>query len=468
MSIRGFCRVKRAGKPSLFDHHAIVSALFRALLKRGIAASLAAIAVAFLAASILSQQACESSSDTRKGWQSSGQGQTVKTNITPSLRAIDLRTEPSIRVRLATGQTSAMFQSDASVQLAVPGHGADQPVQTPVMLSRQGDVFLLKDSTGRSLRINSPVLQLSTTSQPLSFDGVQYAGTIIIHAQGNRFEIVNQIPLETYLPGVLAGELYKHWDEETFRAQAVAARSYAIAEMIDNQHRQWDVVSGQRSQMFTGMDSHSKAVQAAQATRGQVLWYRSDIVRAYYSSCAGGAGQDAAAIFPAEKDIAPLRGRVLGSWGSNSRFYQWGPIVRDRAELSERIKKWGQINKHEVANIGLVVSILASQKNHAQRPTHFQLMDHTGRKFTLNAEQTRAACNQDVRGLADLNFDQKLKSSYMTALPQDNEFVFQGRGFGHGVGLDQHGAQQMAQRGYNYASILAFYYPQSELRQLYR
>ena len=280
--------------------------------------------------------------------------------------------------------------------------------------------------------------------------------------------MVNHVQLERYLPGVLDRELYSHWHPQTYQSQAIAARSYAAARLARTQRRHFDLEATQASQVYGGTTGNRKALLAVRETRGMVLTYSETVVPAYYSSCSGGAGQDAVVAFPDAPDMAPLRGRDHGVWGQDCPLFRWGPIKRDRGRLSRRLAAWGRHNAHPIGDLKHIGAIDIAARNSVQRPTKFRIRDAQGDMYELGPEFFRYAVNFRGPGAPPLSAKAKLPSSHVSAVVDGQQVRFvDGRGFGHGVGMDQFGAEAMARRGHTAPAILSFYYPQSQLVQAY-
>ena len=170
--------------------------------------------------------------------------------------------------------------------------------------------------------------------------------------------------------------MYANCTLESFKAQAVAARSYAFWEMTIGRRRHYDLESTTASQVYGGKASNTTAIQAVRATRGQVIAYEGRVVPAFFSSSTGGLGQDALVAFPTRvEDIAPLRAREHGAWDRDSPTYRWGPIVRDTATLSRRIAAWGLRRKHAAEKLGPLQSIEVAARNRVGRPAQFALVE---------------------------------------------------------------------------------------------
>ena len=383
-----------------------------------------------------------------------------------------LSREPHVRIRIPKAGKRITFAGKSKFRVT-PGTAKPRTLAGPVTVQRSSSSAKLSLHRGdnRPAIIEAAVIELSSTNgKPIRIGKAAYPGSIVLYARsdGDGFDVVNHVLIEQYLPGVLDRELYRHWQPVTYQAQAIAARSYAIAEQGRTRRRHFDLESTQASQVYGGVTANAKARRAVRRTRGTVLTYGGSVLPAYYSSCTGGRGQDAAAAFPNAPDIPPLRGRYHGAWGSASRYYHWGPIQRQRSTLSNRIAAWGRRKGHAVAALTSIRSITISRYNAVNRPTAFTITDAGSATYQLGAETFRFACNFDDASLPKLTSAARLRSSFTKVTVAGRYVTFSdGRGFGHGVGMDQHGAQAMAQRGHNAGSILAFYYPEAKLVKAY-
>lgn len=384
---------------------------------------------------------------------------------TPSSASI--RNEPGVRVRVMNS-VPAVTVAGSRLTLRSPG-AAPASFTPPVRVTRQAGAFVVTDGRNASVRWPGEVLEIDGSGGPLQLGSSTYPGTLVLHPAGTGIEVVNHVPIEQYLPGVLERELYASWPPEAFAAQAIAARSYAIAQRATTANRHYDLESTVASQVYGGKATNAKAIDAVNRTRGQVLTYNGRVLTAFFSASSGGVSQDAQAAFPDKQgslDIPPLRGRPHG-WGKSSNNFTWGPIRRDVRELSQRIAAWGRTNGNPVANLATLTRVDVIARSGSGRPATFQLTDSRGMTYRLAAEHFRFACNADAPGLTKLESAQQVKSSFLEIRLAGGAATFTGRGHGHGVGLDQWAARDMATQGYTGQQIAAFFYPGAQIQQLY-
>lgn len=379
---------------------------------------------------------------------------------------------PTVRIRIGRNLSELRLATSGDVLIS-PGAAqqATRSFKSPVSVQGTAHGFAIRDASGAAVEWRHSVLEVTDAAGGgIWIDGRGYPGTVRLHAAvaAACVDAVNHVPMESYLPGVLDRELLPHWRDATFVAQAIAARSYAMHEMSKGRRKHFDLESTTASQAYAGITGNPRAHHAVRATRGMMLTYRGQVLRAYYSSCCGGVGQDAALAFPNSRDAAPLRGREHGPWCAQSRFYRWGPISRPTATLGRRLALWGKAKKHAIAALRGLTSITVTRRNAAGRPARFTVTDRSRRTFTLAAESFRHACNRDDPALTSLSQGSRLPSAHVRVAVEGSTVRFtDGRGHGHGVGMCQYGGEALAKAGYNAASILGFYYQGARIESIY-
>ncbi|MDH3584793.1 MAG: SpoIID/LytB domain-containing protein [Phycisphaerae bacterium] len=287
----------------------------------------------------------------------------------------------------------------------------------------------------------------------------------------SRFDVINHVRIEAYLPGVLERELYADWRPATYLAQAIAARTYAISRaMINGPGRAYDVESTTASQAYGGQSLRPLAVRAVAATMGMVLTWDQRPIAAFYSSTCGGIRLSPADAFGTPGAAEPLNPQAGAAWCAESEHHRWGPVVRDRAALSARIATWGRRRRLPVAALGRIHSVQVVSRNSLGRAVIYRLTDERGKSYDLRGESLRLAANfySQAAKIPSPPRGQRLRSGWFKVDVVGQQVHFeQGRGFGHGVGLCQYGAQGMAIAGHDPLSILQEYYPQARIERAY-
>ena len=338
------------------------------------------------------------------------------------------------------------------------------------VLSKVASADLTVNGVARTVtaaQVRSERALAATDGKPVAVSGKRYHGTLdLIPAGPDAFDVINVVTLDDYLQGVVPSEAYAKWPAETLKAQAIAARTYAIYQIRTKADgdKHYDVYADVRSQAYGGIDAEAASTNdAVMATRGVVLASgpkgKERIFCAYFSSTCGGATASGRDVF--DDPTPALRERTADGCVEAKR-YRWPEFSITKAELTRRVRVYGERNLMSVAQIGSVRSMEVLSRNAVSRPNRFVLTDESGRRFELDAEQMRNAAN------ADGPKEPQFLSSFFTPVDAGEAIrITDGRGWGHGVGMCQHCTFGWAKRGANVKSILAESYPGSVLVKAY-
>ncbi len=288
-----------------------------------------------------------------------------------------------------------------------------------------------------------------------------------------KIDVIEYLPIETYLVGVVPSEMFADWPLAAYQVQAVCARTYALHERqrsIDL-NQDFDLESTTTDQAYNGGSTNATAQRAVETTRGVVMTWEGQLIRAYYSSTCGGRNASAADVFSTKPGYefnraAPLQAHARDSACQGSKWYRW-EVTRDRLQLSAQIRQWGVKNGHEVQRIGVIESIEAERLNADGRPSIYRLTDEKGRTWDLSAESVRVACNVAAPGAPDVTNTSRVRSGDVEFIVEGPKVVIRGRGFGHGVGMCQYCAKAFADRGMDWKKQLELFYPRALLERAY-
>jgi|SRR5690554_73262 len=354
-----------------------------------------------------------------------------------------------------------------------------------------GEILLNTDTalslTYEEAQVNHTTTQKSSTTAVFNLQFGQgqywageadrfYRGEIRFIPRKKGITVVNQVNLEEYLYSVLPAEMPASWPPEALRAQAIAARSYALANMGGFETRGFDVMGSVLSAAYKGAkNEHPATNRAVDSTRGQVMIYNGKVISAFFSANSGGHTESEQSVWGThhpylqavpDKLLARKRPYLspyeLDQWiktpartySSNaSSSYRWQVLVPS-AEIMRRISQ-----KKELG-LGKITSITTAGRGVSGRVEKIIITGTTG-KYELTG---------------DLNIRNKLgglRSTLFTVQPQLGKdglpeyFLFTGAGWGHGVGMCQTGAAGMATAGYHGEEILTHYYSGVEITTLY-
>jgi SpoIID/LytB domain protein len=170
--------------------------------------------------------------------------------------------------------------------------------------------------------------------QPLSVDGKQYRGRLLVSTDGKKLEVVDVVALENYLKGVVPAEMPSAWPPEALKAQAVAARSYALANL--HKGHDFDLYSDTRDQVYGGVAAESPAASAAlAATKGQVVLWNGKVADTLFFSTSGGRTNSA---LEATGSAVPYLVSVADPYDTFSPYHDWGPVLFDGAKVAKQLK----------------------------------------------------------------------------------------------------------------------------------
>jgi len=169
----------------------------------------------------------------------------------------------------------------------------------------------------------SPLVVRPGKAAPLSLDGRPYHGRLQAVVQSGFLRVINFVELESYLQGVVAGEMPHSWPLEALRAQAVAARSYGLANLVEG--KPFDLYSDVRSQVYLGIaGERPRTNEAVQTTAREVVYYGGAVASTLYFSSSGGKTASAFDVFGT---AIPYLVSRPDPWDKLSPYHRWGPVL---------------------------------------------------------------------------------------------------------------------------------------------
>ncbi len=325
--------------------------------------------------------------------------------------------------------------------------------QKTVIVKSAAGLVMDSDSAGRIRKKmvfganhsgNGPV-RVRSIDQFVVVNGRSYRGWIELRKKKNGLLLViNDLDIEDYLMGVIAEEVPRDWEFEAQKAQAVASRSYALYQKRRAGRKPYHILATVNGQVYAGRRGERDiAVRAVRETEGVVLVYNGEVISAFYHSSCGGHTEDASELWNID---APYLKGVDCDCQEISKYGQWERRVslsRLAAVLGRkgfRLGKISSVNIKTITRAGRVKDVVVR---------------HAGGLLTIPAETLRAALGNSF-----------VPSVFFELSVTGNEMVISGRGRGHGVGLCQWGAQNMALKGYDFKAILKHYYPGTRLMRM--
>ncbi len=341
---------------------------------------------------------------------------------------------PDIRIRLRKNVRKTRIESVARGSEICTGSGQ---CGSSFIVKPSDDGLYLNGTLQKNREIefkgNDPVRVISGKYNK----GVRGSVKVILNSK--RLTVINVLDIESYLLSVVPAESYAGWPLEALKAQAVAARTYAIYQAMHRKSWSYDMVDNEGDQCYGGVkQEHLRTTKAVKETAGMILTYEDRPVLAMYSANSGGYTADAGVVFGlknkpyliARKDPESLKGK-MADW---TRKYSLSYIESGLRGIGIRCKGIKAIRAYQVSTSGRVIKV--------------KIESGSGTKIYRTWPTLRRALK-----LPEILFKiRKLKKSYS----------FEGHGYGHGVGLSQWGARFMGDKK-GYKDILGFYYPNTEI-----
>ena len=379
--------------------------------------------------------------------------------------------EPMIRVRLqrvAGDLVPIRFSRDGELVLVRDNDGNQIDVKGPITVRRDHQGWLIRDRDSTRIpkgMIDAVWLDLSTDGniriKDDSGETREYSGTIrCIHISDSNvptWEVVEHVGMERYLPGVLAGELYRHWGLQCQAAQAIAARSFACMQIAFRQRKNWDVIDTAGSQAYIGIVTDDRLDKACSMTKGMVLTWGAEIVPGYFSSCCGGLAATATeGIGPNPiNSLKPLLGHTGTGYCQEAPLYSWSREC-DPDELAAAIRA-SAIHGTSASRIRSISKIEIIKKNKHGRGIGLSITDISGNNIEMAASKLATISSR----LADGRF----YSGWLEGYVVGGRLKLSGHGYGHGVGLCQYGSAAMDRQGKSFWQMIEYYYPQAEIKK---
>lgn len=310
-------------------------------------------------------------------------------------------------------------------------------LHTQVKAGDQGIMFGSRGLKFTRIRLKVPEGAL------IYIDGRAFRGEVdIIRKDNMKIMAINRVNLEEYLYGVLYNEVSHRWPIEAIKAQAIAARTFALYQARQNKLQDYDLTNDIYSQVYSGAASERwSTTRAVKLTAGEILTYQGDIFPAYYHATCAGRTEDASNLWAV--DLSPLKG-VECQFCKESPHYKWVKSIPS-ADLEKKLNDSG----YKVGNIKSI-SVLA--KNKSGRVDKIEIKDEANVSSILTAK--------DFRQMIGPN---DMRSTAFTPSVNNGKIVFDGVGWGHGVGMCQWGAKGMSEHGKKHDEILKYYYPGAEI-----
>jgi stage II sporulation protein D len=273
----------------------------------------------------------------------------------------------------------------------------------------------------------------------------EYPGVIELHNEEDGLLLINELDLEKYLLGVVAAEVPAGWPMESKKAQAVVARTYALMQRAEAEGP-YHLEATTADQVYAGAAVDPTTRAAVTATYGEVLLQDGLLVSAWFHSACGGTTEAPVDVWPDR----PAHGNQIVSCGfcEDSPYESWTTDLQP-GEIAGALRDAGH------ATVKSVTGLHIRERTGSERVRRLRIDTNAG-PITVSGQEFRALVGY-----------MRVKSAAFSVEVVGTAFRLTGTGFGHGVGMCQHGARGMDKQGYAYRDILTHYFPRAHVAKIY-
>ena len=349
------------------------------------------------------------------------------------------------------------------VLLMDSGYDTYQHTKVSVLIQGKAVSYTAEDlgKPGEIITLDGGDEGITVTSIQRNYGNPTYKGMLKIKKTENQeaLYLINELPLETYLEGVVPSEMPSSYHQEALKAQAVCARTYAWKQMEDSCLEKYgaDVDDSVNFQVYQNQAQAETTDDAVACTKGQVMTHNGELIQAYYFSTSAGTtstdqiwGADSAA--PYLKSVA-CRFDQDQPWGSWKVDISWEKLADSTA----------------LYNKGKLQGLLVTKKSESGAVTGLTVNTDLGSflvegEYDVRSFLTPAGCQIIQHDGSTTAGGNLLPSAYFTMEQKAGSAVYiRGKGYGHGVGMSQSGADQMAAEGYTWREILEYFFNEIQI-----
>ena len=286
------------------------------------------------------------------------------------------------------------------------------------------------------------VTAILSSRSSTSFLDEKEDGTLV-NLYNPKTKEINSLDLEEYVLGVVAAEMPASFNEEALKAQAIAARTYAVYK-LEHTNKEYDLIADVSNQAYINKDEmrekwqdefayyYKKIQNAVESTKSVIMFYKDEPIIAYYFAMSNGSTEDSSLVFGEKNDYLTS---VDSLWDKDVRNY----------EVINTISKTEFCQKLNILCDNIIIDNINKSG--------------TGRVNTImiNNKIFKGTEVRSLLGLRSTDFEINVKDNIEITT----------KGYGHGVGMSQYGANEMAKLGYKYDEILKYYYQNVELKPIH-
>ena len=367
--------------------------------------------------------------------------------------------EPIVRVLLSKSSSDVLLQGHGLVfgaggQPLRPGDEVRLRVQDGEIVQKGGQ----GTSFGKRVQITSD-RPIEVTYAPKKKHKVR--GFLLLSVYKGGIRVINHVRMEAYLRGVVPAESPASWLLDTLKSQTLAARTYAYNYVLSHAKKSFDLYATHRSQVYGGVDRERKKTdQAVSETRGEIITaiIKGEVqpILAMYASNSGGHTADPKQEYDPHWDPPPYLVAQPDPWSLKAG--RRGLATWDYTHTLREVEKNLARRRVDVPNLSAITPVFIGPSG---RVVSVRLT-YGGGKTRVIRFRPKVTLGLGLPRLGTL------PDTIVTITPKGNKLVFDGKGFGHGIGYMQAGGQYMAKAGHSYREILGFYYPTTRITRFWK
>lgn len=340
-----------------------------------------------------------------------------------------------------------------------------------VLHNDEGDVPVYSGTDGKEVKAIA-------RDKVVLIDGKKYRGNVVLRpSTDGKITVINEVMTEEYVKGVVAGEMPSGWPGEALKAQAVAARCFALNSLGKHENYGFDLCSTTNCQVYGGISSETEATnRAVEETAGKVLCYNNKIINTLFSSSNGGYAEASQNVWGgAYPYFKTFKDEYEKTDDISSAIWQ---VSYTPEEIKEELLKNG-------VDIGDITNMEVVKTSESGRVLEVKITGTKGTKsYTKSYARTFLGLKSQLYTITppessdiyciSAEGKSKISGSYHVLTAQGLEekkvpggsgkYIINGRGYGHGVGMSQWGAYYMSKQNLTYEDILTYYFKNTEVK----
>ena len=382
------------------------------------------------------------------------------------LQEVKAGQEPIVRVFLKESN-QINLRADRKIPFLIKGLESREKKLTSLKLKKINGRFVWssnkKIGVWKYLPSNSKLIIRSFDKRGVWLGNRRYGGQLIVALKEDNFAVINHLKIEKYLKSVVGSEMPKSWPMAALKAQAVAARTYALQQL--GKKNDFDINSSEQNQVYLGMEAETfRTRKAVNGTRSLVLFYQDKLINAVFHSSSGGQTEASGNVWQYQLPYL----QSVPDYDQHSPKYQWEKRFSS-TELKQIFYEIDGLNSIQTLTTSNTGRLL---KARLYGPGGDLVL--TGKDLRKRLELNSTLVKFRILSYSTTKDSLEIKSSPfikvpdlpapLPSVPKEYFLLVNGYGSGHGVGMSQWGANGLAKKGANFREILKHYYNGVEIR----